>query len=99
MTCILQLGGTTDITVHEKLQSGLIKEINKACGEWCGGRSVDAAFFNKLMTYLGKIMERLRTEKPKALLELHRAFEDVKRRVGNKNKSDEAIKFPFAKYR
>ncbi|VDI06377.1 Hypothetical predicted protein [Mytilus galloprovincialis] len=38
-------GGTTDITVHEKLQSGIIKEINKASGKGCGGRSVDAAFF------------------------------------------------------
>lgn len=96
LTYILQLGGTTDITVHEKLHSGLIKEINKASGEGCGGRSVDAAFFNTLDDIFGKtIMERLRTEKPKALLELHRAFEDVKRRFGNENKSDDAIKFPF----
>ncbi|CAC5391295.1 unnamed protein product [Mytilus coruscus] len=94
-SAIKALSGTTDITVHEKLHSGIIKEINKASGEGCGGRSVDAAFFRKLDDIFGKdLMKRLKLEKPKAFLDLHRHFEDLKRRVSCENTDDDAIKFP-----
>jgi hypothetical protein len=38
-------GGTADITVHEKLSNGRLKELCRASGGDCGGTSVDNAFY------------------------------------------------------
>jgi hypothetical protein len=34
-------GGTSDITVHEKLSNGMLMELCRASGGDCGGTSVD----------------------------------------------------------
>ncbi|CAG2242007.1 unnamed protein product [Mytilus edulis] len=39
-------------------------------------------------------MKRLKSEKPKAFLDLHRNFEDLKRRVSCENKDYHTMKFP-----
>ncbi|XP_042560108.1 heat shock 70 kDa protein 12A-like [Clupea harengus] len=41
-------GGTVDITVHEVLEGGLLKELHRASGNDMGGGSVDAKFKNLL---------------------------------------------------
>jgi hypothetical protein len=47
------LGGTADITVHEKLEGTNLKELCKASGDACGGTSVDNAFFQTFVKILG----------------------------------------------
>jgi hypothetical protein len=42
------LGGTADITVHEKASNGQLKELCRATGNNCGGTSIDARFFKVL---------------------------------------------------
>ncbi|XP_054908892.1 heat shock 70 kDa protein 12A-like [Poeciliopsis prolifica] len=37
-------GGTIDITVHEILEGGFLKELHKACGNDMGGQTVDRKF-------------------------------------------------------
>ncbi|XP_028312162.1 heat shock 70 kDa protein 12A-like [Gouania willdenowi] len=37
-------GGTVDITVHEVLDGGTVKELHKACGTDMGGQTVDRKF-------------------------------------------------------
>ena len=49
-TCIL--GGTTDITAHEVLESG-VKEIHHATGGACGGIYVDKNFEELVGNLLG----------------------------------------------
>jgi hypothetical protein len=36
--------GTADITVHEKIGDGKVKELCRANGSNCGGTSIDNAF-------------------------------------------------------
>lgn len=38
------LGGTADITVHEKLSDGCLKELCRATGGDCGGTCVDLEY-------------------------------------------------------
>jgi hypothetical protein len=47
------LGGTADITVHEKLEGTKLRELCKASGDACGGTSVDNAFFQTFVKILG----------------------------------------------
>ena len=46
-------GGTVDITVHETLADGTVKEVHKANGGPWGGTSVDATFMDFLENMVG----------------------------------------------
>ncbi|XP_012683638.2 heat shock 70 kDa protein 12A-like [Clupea harengus] len=46
-------GGTVDITVHQVLEGGLLKELHKASGNDMGGGTVDAKFKNLLRDTFG----------------------------------------------
>lgn len=57
-------GGTADITVHEKVKGGKLRELHQATGGACGGTAVDAAFESRLNDILGeKVMKRLQEKK------------------------------------
>lgn len=76
------LGGTADITVHEKLKGNKLKELFKASGGACGGTSVDSKFYATLTRIFGGPMLReLQTEKTYAYMDLMREFETSKRVV------------------
>ncbi|XP_031433644.1 heat shock 70 kDa protein 12A-like [Clupea harengus] len=49
-------GGTVDITVHEVLDKGLLKELHRASGNDMGGGSVDAKFKNLLRDTFGHVL-------------------------------------------
>jgi hypothetical protein len=49
-------GGTADITVHEKLSNGRLKELCRASGDDCGGTSVDNAFYRIFVKLVGAPM-------------------------------------------
>ncbi|XP_063432515.1 heat shock 70 kDa protein 12A-like [Mytilus trossulus] len=75
-------GGTADITVHQKLEGGHLKELCHASGGDCGGTSVDNAFVQMIVKILGApLINLLKQEDPSAYLDLLREFETVKRKI------------------
>lgn len=75
-------GGTADITVHEKVKEGRLRELHQATGGACGGTAVDAAFENRLTEILGEnIMKTLREKKTETYLDIFREFEIAKRAI------------------
>lgn len=73
-------GGTADITVHEKVKGGKLRELHKATGGACGGTAVDDAFERRLTEILGtKVMKSLREERTETYLDIFREFEIAKR--------------------
>lgn len=74
------IGGTADITVHEKVEGGKLKELHQATGGACGGTSVDKAFETRLTEILGEnVMKKLREEETETYLDILREFEIAKR--------------------
>lgn len=77
---VLFTGGTADITVHEKVKGGKLRELHQATGGACGGTAVDAAFESRLNDILGeKVMKRLQEKKTETYLDIFREFEIAKR--------------------
>lgn len=75
-------GGTADITVHEKVKEGRLRELHQATGGACGGTAVDAAFENRLTEILGEnVMKTLREKKTETYLDIFREFEIAKRAI------------------
>ncbi|CAC5405258.1 unnamed protein product [Mytilus coruscus] len=73
-------GGTIDVTVHEKIPNGTLKEVTKASGNGCGGTSVDDEFIQLFVRIFGgPIMNSLKSESPESYLYLLRSIENVKR--------------------
>ncbi|KAJ8297866.1 hypothetical protein KUTeg_024397 [Tegillarca granosa] len=73
-------GGTADITVHERLASGKIKEVHRADGGALGGKDVDDAFLKFLDTLLGpEVMKDFKDQCMEDYIELLREFETKKR--------------------
>lgn len=82
MSVSLSEGGTADITVHENMADGKLKELCRADGNDCGGTSVDARFFQLLVKILGgPLMKSIKDENLMAYLDLFREFETVKRTI------------------
>ena len=79
---VLFSGGTVDITVHEKLSNGSLKELCRASGGDCGGTSVDNAFYQIFVKLVGApLLNAMKREDPEAYLDIFREFEAVKRTV------------------
>lgn len=88
------LGGTTDITVHEKQIDGTLKELTKASGKRVGGVSVDEALMEAIQNALHKhllsrsqtrqpnynVLTILQTEKPNVYLDMY--YDVEKKRKG-----------------
>ncbi|VDI55462.1 Hypothetical predicted protein [Mytilus galloprovincialis] len=75
-------GGTVDITVHEKMAGGCLKEISRATGGDCGGTSVDVEIIQLLKRIFGTpLIDSMKREQPEAFLDLIREFEVVKRTI------------------
>lgn len=90
-------GGTADITVHEKMAGGHLKELCHASGGDCGGTSVDHAFIQMLVKILGAPMiQLLKEEDPSAYLDLLREFETVKRKIESKTSGKVNFTIPCA---
>jgi molecular chaperone DnaK (HSP70) len=85
ITClnrVLFSGGTADITIHEKLSNGNLKELCRASGGDCGGTSVDNAFYQIFVKLVGApLLNAMKREDPEAYLDIFREFEAVKRTV------------------
>lgn len=53
--CSICSGGTVDITVHEVMVGGTLRELHKASGGAWGGTKVDESFRQFLIKLVGKL--------------------------------------------
>ncbi|XP_076076072.1 heat shock 70 kDa protein 12A-like [Mytilus galloprovincialis] len=75
-------GGTADITVHEKMLGGHLKELCRATGGDCGGTCVDAEYIQLLIKIVGApILKIMKQEYLESYLDLLRDFETTKRTI------------------
>ena len=70
------LGGTIDITVHEVMPEGNLKEIHQACGGVWGSNSINKEFNHFLYQLFGDdVMSTFRTKNPDDYFEIMNEFE------------------------
>jgi hypothetical protein len=97
MIYVLYLGGTADITVHQRQFNGTIHEVIPPDGGPFGGKSIDDAFYIFLSEICGRnVMEELKTTEPVDYLDLFREFEKKKRSITTNQKSKVVITLPVA---
>ncbi|KAL4230424.1 Heat shock 70 kDa protein 12A [Mactra antiquata] len=96
-------GGTVDITVHEILPGGRLKELHKASGGAWGGTKIDDAFYNFMVEITGtgtgertKVMDEFKKKHMEDYIDLFRDFEIKKRAVGPDRDSKVTFKMPVA---
>jgi len=77
-------GGTVDITFHERLAGGKLKELYKANGNDSGGTKVDQVFENYLHKIFTKpVIDHVKEKRSSEWLEVVREFEIIKRSLHN----------------
>lgn len=90
-------GGTADLTVHQKLSKGKLKELCRASGGDCGGTSVDNSFYQIFVKLFGApLLNAMKREEPSAYLDIFREFEAVKRTVGKEQVDGIRMSIPRA---
>ncbi|XP_053392729.1 heat shock 70 kDa protein 12B-like [Mercenaria mercenaria] len=88
-------GGTADITVHEKLDDGSLKELQKASGGAWGGNEVDKAYMKMFADIVGpEAMETFRNENMTDYFDLLRDFETKKRTITTDTEGKMTFKIP-----
>ncbi|KAL4229976.1 hypothetical protein ACF0H5_010365 [Mactra antiquata] len=88
-------GGTVDITVHQKLANGKLRELHTANGGYWGGTLVDRAFVSSLRDVLGKeTLKRFEEECLCDVFDLLKEFEAAKRAVQPNSNRDVKIRLP-----
>ncbi|KAL3879605.1 hypothetical protein ACJMK2_031893 [Sinanodonta woodiana] len=87
--------GTIDITVHEVLSVGKLKELHKASGGAWGGNQVDEAYRQFLISLVGNpIFHRFQVECKEDYLDIFRDFEIKKRDITPDNDNKVTIRIP-----
>ncbi|XP_060601655.1 heat shock 70 kDa protein 12B-like [Ruditapes philippinarum] len=90
-------GGTADITVHEKVENGKLKEVYQASGGPWGGTSVDAAYIALISRIIGgPVFAKFMKEQTFDYLDMMRDFESVKRNVSLSTTDDVKMKMPVS---
>lgn len=75
-------GGTADITVHEKLDEGLLKELYKASGGACGGTAMDSKVLGVLEEIVGnEVFSEFKRRYVEGYMDLLREIEVFKRNI------------------
>lgn len=91
------LGGTADITVHQKDAEGRLRELQKPSGGSWGGTRIDEAFNQLLIKIVGAAHFRKFHDKSKAdALDLGREMETKKRNITNETEGKVTLKVPVA---
>lgn len=91
------LGGTTDITVHEKLENGMLKELTKSSGKGIGGTTVDKAFLEMIQDKLTEpVFNSLKKENPVVFLDLRKDLEEAKKSVTEEDSDILAIPMNYS---
>ncbi|XP_045202781.2 heat shock 70 kDa protein 12B-like [Mercenaria mercenaria] len=90
-------GGTIDITVHEVLPNGKLRELYKANGGAWGGTTIDDAFLEFIEGITGtEVMARFREDHKDDYIDLLREFEVKKRTVQPDMDSKVTFKIPIS---
>ncbi|KAK3600051.1 hypothetical protein CHS0354_012742 [Potamilus streckersoni] len=88
-------GGTVDITVHEVLSGGKLKELQKSTGGAWGGTQVDEAYKKFINIIVGDLVyQRFSKEMKEVQLEMFRDFEIKKRSIAPNKDSDIKLRIP-----
>ncbi|KAL4217390.1 hypothetical protein ACF0H5_023841 [Mactra antiquata] len=88
-------GGIADITAHEKLKNGKLKELHKACGGDWGSNKVNDAFMEMLRNVPGiKTIERFTKDFTACFQGFLRNFEMAKRLTDRKSPNKITIQLP-----
>ncbi|XP_078341039.1 heat shock 70 kDa protein 12A-like [Crassostrea virginica] len=75
-------GGTIDITAHEVLTDGTVREIIKSNGGNWGGTSVDREYLDFIKCLLGEsVTQSIEQNEPQVFFEVCREFETAKRQI------------------
>lgn len=89
-------GGTADITVHEKLDEGLLKELYKASGGACGGTAMDAKLLSVLEEIVGKeVFTEFKSTYVEGYMDLLREIEVFKRNIKPDNDGKINMSIPY----
>lgn len=89
------IGGTADITVHQKMENGFLKEIHKATGGAWGGNEVDKAYLTFLTGIFGaQAMQEFKTTQMGDYFDVLRDFETKKRTITTEVDGKITIKVP-----
>ncbi|XP_052794433.1 heat shock 70 kDa protein 12A-like [Mya arenaria] len=88
-------GGTIDISVHEVIDEGHLKELNWASGGAWGGTMVDKAFEDFIIKLFGiKSYEEFKKNHVEDLVDLQRELELKKRSISVSKEGKETLKLP-----
>ena len=90
------LGGTTDITAHEKISSSTLRELIFATGNSYGGTTVDDRFLQLFTAIVGKdIISDIKQNYPMAYIDILQGFELVKRNISKTNSQKVNVSIPL----
>ncbi|XP_052794098.1 heat shock 70 kDa protein 12A-like [Mya arenaria] len=90
-------GGTVDITVHEVLPDGKLKELHKASGGDWGGTMIDNAFRQMLIKIFSlPVLRKFQLDHTDDYLDLLREFEIKKRDIKPASDTKITLKIPSA---
>ncbi|XP_071142785.1 heat shock 70 kDa protein 12A-like [Mytilus edulis] len=90
-------GGTADITIHEKVTKGKLKELCRSSGGDCGGTSIDMSFHQIFIKLVGApLLNAMKRQHPSAYLDIFRELEAVKRTVDRSKNDKVTMSFPRA---
>ncbi|XP_060585384.1 heat shock 70 kDa protein 12A-like [Ruditapes philippinarum] len=90
-------GGTADITVHQKMDDGSLKEIQKASGGAWGGNEVDKSYLQLLENIVqAATMNKFQREEMNDYFDLLREFETKKRSITRNNEGKITFKLPLS---
>ena len=96
MIYILYLGGTADITVHQRQLNGTIQEVIAPDGGPWGGKSIDDAFYKFLSEICGRnVIEEFKTTELEDYVDLFREFETKKRSITTNQQNKVVITLPL----
>jgi len=92
---LFQKGGTVDITVHEVVPGGQVKEVHRAAGSGIGGTTVDTAFNQFLIKLFGNdVLMELKHRCMSDYLDLFRDFETKKRTIKKESDAKVSMRLP-----
>lgn len=91
------VGGTTDITAHEKISSSTLRELIFATGNSYGGTTVDDRFLQLFTAIVGKdIISDIKQNYPMAYIDILQGFELVKRNISTTNLQKVKVSIPLS---
>ncbi|XP_052787474.1 heat shock 70 kDa protein 12A-like [Mya arenaria] len=88
-------GGTIDVTVHEVVRQGQVKELYKASGGAWGGTKVDDAFLDFLTLITGQnVIDSFKKSDMYDFNEIMKIFEVKKRSITHESESNIVMRLP-----